>query len=95
MPTSGKLSDEQVRIFLNSTETNRIDYKRKMGFNNGTDQQKANLLKDVLAMSNATHGDDGYLVFGVNHTLTGNEIIGVEESDSIEAVSILKCNTAV
>lgn len=49
MTTSSKLSDEQVRTLLNSTETNRVDYKRKMGFNNGTDQQKANLLKDVLA----------------------------------------------
>ena len=84
MTTSSKLSDEQVRTLLNSTETNRVDYKRKMGFKNGTDQQKANLLKDVLAMSNATHGDVGYLVFGVNHTLTGNEIIGVEESDSVD-----------
>jgi hypothetical protein len=84
MTTSSKLSDEQVRTLLNSTETNRVDYKRKMGFKNGTDQQKANLLKDVLAMSNATHGDDGYLVFGVEHSLTGNEIIGVEESDSVD-----------
>lgn len=84
MATSGKLSDEQVRILLNSTETNRVDYKRKMGFNNGTDQQKANLLKDVLAMANATHGDDGYLVFGVDHSLTGNKIIGIEENDSVD-----------
>lgn len=49
MATSGKLSDEQARILLNCTETNRVDYKRKMGFNNETDQQKANCLTQHMA----------------------------------------------
>jgi HD-GYP domain-containing protein (c-di-GMP phosphodiesterase class II) len=72
------LTEQNVReLIARRTETKNLDYKESLDWNAATPEQKGEVVKDVLAMSNSHDG--GCIVFGVRD---GDfEAVGLNEND--------------
>lgn len=67
---------------LNEDESSTLDFKRdQYPFNNATDEQKGELLKDVLAFANAWRRTDAYILIGVDDVKGGrSNVVGINSS---------------
>jgi hypothetical protein len=69
--------EEMMDIIKHCPEQDKYDWKRNI--NISTDEAKAELAKDVIAITNA-HGDiDGYIIYGVNPNLE-DPFVGIDNS---------------
>jgi hypothetical protein len=72
------LTEEDVRgLLLQKTETKNLDYKRTCHWLNATNDDRCEIVKDILAMSNTQDG--GQIVFGVDDR--GFESVGMAAPD--------------
>ncbi len=73
------ITREKIENLLFEDEGSTLDFKRdQYPFNGANEHQKAELLKDILAFSNAWRRTDAYILIGVEETKGGkSEIVGV------------------
>ena len=66
---------------LNESESEYLDFKQEQyRFDNATEEEKAELLKDVLAFANAWRRTDAYILIGVREVKGGRSIVvGIEK----------------
>lgn len=64
---------------LNEDESESLDFKREQYlFDGATDEQKSELLKDILALTNAWRRTDAYILIGVEENKGGrSNVVGV------------------
>ena len=70
-----------IENFLYQSEGTALDFKKEQySFEKATDEQKSELLKDILAFSNSWRQDDAYIVIGVEEVVGGRHIpVGTEK----------------
>jgi hypothetical protein len=70
-----------VEELLYEEEGTTLDFKREQyKYSGASDYEKSELLKDILAFSNAWRGGDAYLLIGVEEVKGGKSlVIGIEE----------------
>lgn len=73
------ISREKIESLLFEDESSTLDFKREQyPFSDADDFQKAELLKDILAFSNAWRRTDAYILIGVKEVKGGkSEVVGV------------------
>jgi hypothetical protein len=80
--TGAKSSSSQfVEDLLYQSEGTALDFKEKQyPFNGATDEQKSELLKDILTFANSWRQGDAYILIGVQAAVGGRHIpVGTEE----------------
>ena len=76
--TQYSLSEDAVRELLDiKSENKNLDYKEKFNWNTSSKEEKTEIVKDILAMSNTQDG--GNIIFGVRDN--DFESIGLSEDD--------------
>jgi hypothetical protein len=80
------ISEEQLNQLCLQGESFYVDYKRaQYAFVGGTDDQKAELLKDVLCFANSFRKTPAYILIGVDEEPSGiGTICGVREDEVID-----------
>lgn len=80
------ISEEQLNQLCLQGESNCVDYKRaQYAFIGGTDDQKAELLKDVLCFANSFRKMLAYIIIGVDEEPSGiGSICGIREDEVID-----------
>jgi hypothetical protein len=59
----------QLKELLKQSESETLDFKcEQYGFAGATDEQKGELLKDIIAIANTSKARDGHIVIGVEET---------------------------
>jgi predicted HTH transcriptional regulator len=68
-----------IEELLNESESSTLDFKRdQYRFENATDEEKSELLKDILAFANAWRRTDGYILIGVEEVKGGrSKVTGI------------------
>lgn len=68
-----------IEELLNEDESSSLDFKRdQYTFDKATDDQKNELLKDILAFSNSWRRTDAYILIGVEEIKGGrSKVVGV------------------
>ncbi len=68
-----------IEELLNENESSTLDFKRDQYlFENATDEKKGELLKDILAFTNAWRRTDAYILIGVEEGKEArNKVIGI------------------
>jgi len=76
-----QINPELIESLLYEEEGNALDFKEEQyRFTNGTDDQKSELLKDLLAFANAFRRTDAYILIGVREVKGGRSVVlGVAE----------------
>ena len=82
----GEEVKELVEQLLYEEESTTLDFKEEQyAFENGTKHQKCELLKDILAFTNAWRREDSYILIGVKEVKGGKSIIiGISEEDKLD-----------
>jgi hypothetical protein len=63
------MEHDHIRSLLRRSESETLDFKRdQYPFVNATDEEKSELLKDILAFANAWKENDAYIVIGVSES---------------------------
>ena len=77
-----QLTPEQFEHLLNENEGSSLDFKRSQyKFLNANEEEKSELLKDILAFANAFRRADAYILIGVQEKENGKaEIVGITEN---------------
>ena len=79
--TNGEIEALLIEVILHGTEVAKIDFKTEI--ETSTNEQKAELLKDIIAIANTfddSYEDHGFIIYGVKaKTITG---ITQTESDT-------------
>ncbi|MDO8447155.1 MAG: ATP-binding protein [Deltaproteobacteria bacterium] len=71
-----KITDVLIEELLNEEESSSLDFKRNQyPFVGATDDQKSELLKDILAFANAWRRNDSYILVGVEEVKGGRSIV--------------------
>lgn len=80
------ISEEQLNQLCLQGESNCVDYKRaQYAFVRGADEQKAELLKDVLCFANSFRKTPVYILIGVDEESSGiGSICGIREDEVID-----------
>ena len=80
------ISEEQLNQLCLQGESFSVDYKRaQYAFIGGTDDQKADLLKDVLCFANSFRKTPAYILIGVDEEPSGiGTICGIREDEVID-----------
>ncbi len=80
------ISEEQLNQLCLQGESFYVDYKRaQYAFVGGTDDQKAELLKDVLCFANSFRKTPAYILIGVDEEPSGiGTICGIREDEVID-----------
>lgn len=75
------MNDTLLEELLNEDESSTLDFKRdQYPFSKATDEQKSELLKDILAFANSWRRTEAYILIGVNEIKGGRSTIyGVSE----------------
>lgn len=75
------MTSEFLESLLWMSESDSLDFKQEQYlFDGGTDEQKGELLKDILAFANSWRGSDAYILTGVKENRGGRaEILGVNK----------------
>jgi predicted HTH transcriptional regulator len=75
------ISKELIEQLLWEEESPILDFKsRQYPFANASDDEKSELLKDILAFSNAHRRDDAFILIGVKSLPGGrSQVVGVSE----------------
>src|SRR5947208_12124204 len=70
------MSPDLFEELLNEEESSTLDCKRdQYPFQGATDEQKGELLKDILAFANAWRHADAYILIGVDEVKGGRSIV--------------------
>src|SRR5664280_335870 len=75
------MHDALFNRWLYESESDSLDFKRdQYKFIKGSDQEKSELLKDILSMANSWRKSDGYIVIGIeDKPEKPNVIYGINE----------------
>lgn len=74
---------------LNREESAKLDFKLVVGFNGGTEHQRGELLKDLIAMANTEPSEPAYLIYGVKKEPTKPpRIEGLRDNDIIDTANL-------
>lgn len=76
-----RLSNSDLQNFLGTYENRSIDFKRdQYKFINATNEEKSELLKDILAFANSQRENEAYIFIGVEDIKGGgkNKVVGIE-----------------
>lgn len=75
------MTPERIRELLLEDESSSLDFKRdQYDFENASDDQKSELLKDIIAFANAWRRSDAYILIGVEEEKAWKrQVVGVEE----------------
>ncbi|MGK7885053.1 MAG: helix-turn-helix domain-containing protein [Crocosphaera sp.] len=70
-----------IESLLYQSESTALDFKKEQySFQKATDEQKSELLKDILAFANSWRQDDAYIVIGVEEVVGDRHIpVGTED----------------
>src|SRR5262249_5677392 len=74
--------DSQVlEELLNQAEGEALDFKREQyPFERATDEQKSELLKDVISFANGSRRTDAYILIGIEEKKGGrNQVVGITD----------------
>ena len=73
---------ETLKQLLHESESNSLDYKKEQyKFINATDNEKSELLKDILAFANSWRRVTAYILIGIEHEENKNiSIPGINQS---------------
>ena len=83
------ISSEIVSGLLEREEWACLDFKVKLGFPHGSEHQKEELLKDIMAMSNTVACEFGYIVIGAKKRPHQKlDLIGIDDADKIDNAAI-------
>ena len=76
------MNDEQLDMLRYKSEGPDIDFKQALyRFIGGSEEDKAEMLKDILAMANAWRGDTGYILLGLKERRPHPaEVVGITDS---------------
>jgi hypothetical protein len=76
----GPMKDLLIEALLHEDESSSLDFKREQyRFDGASDDEKSELLKDILALSNAWRRSDAYILIGVEEVRGGrSRAIGVQ-----------------
>ena len=70
------MDGQLVELLLNRNESESLDFKAaQYPFNGASDSEKAELVKDILAMANAWRSEDAYILIGVTEVKGGRSIV--------------------
>ena len=70
------MNDALLEQLLHEGESSSLDYKRdQYPFTGATDEQKSELLKDILAFANGWRHADGYILVGVGEVAGGRSTV--------------------
>src|SRR6266542_5488567 len=79
-----QITKEQIESLLWEEEGSALDFKEaQYVFQNATDAQKSELLKDILAFTNTFRRTDAFILIGVKEVKGGRSIV-VGVSDQLE-----------
>lgn len=80
------LNDQLLEQLRHKGESHDLDYKvKRYAFANATDDEKSELLKDVLAMANTHRSGTAYILMGfAERTPDPAEAVGLSELDAID-----------
>lgn len=71
-----KITDDLIEELLNEEEGTTLDFKKgQYPFSGASDDQKGELLKDILAFANAWRRTDSYILRGVEEVKGGKSIV--------------------
>lgn len=90
------LTDELLNIMLYGSEGSGLDFKREQyKFIEATNDQKSELLKDILAMANAWESGERYIIIGViDNTSKPNELVDISDHiDDATLQQFVNCKT--
>ena len=75
------MNDALLERLLNEGESSSLDYKQEQyPFDGASDEQKSELLKDILALANGWRHAEGYILIGVEEAVGDRTIVhGVEQ----------------
>ena len=75
------MTEEQFLQYKFKSESDSLDFKSEQyKFTSATDDQKSELLKDILAMANSWRSETGYIILGVIDTPEKpNQLIGIQD----------------
>jgi hypothetical protein len=75
------MTEEQFLQFKFKSESDSLDFKSEQyKFTSATDEQKSELLKDIIAMANSWREETGYIILGIiEKPEKPNELIGITE----------------
>ncbi|MFH1377199.1 MAG: ATP-binding protein [Planctomycetota bacterium] len=75
------ITDEQFEKWQYATESDSLDFKSEQyKFNNAKDEEKSELLKDIVAMANSWCSTDAYIVIGIEEKPEKpNGLLGITE----------------
>ncbi len=66
------MDTQKIEALLNEDESTSLDFKRdQYPFDSATDEQKAELLKDILAFANSWRRSDAFILIGVQEVRGG------------------------
>lgn len=75
---SGRLDATGIRALLCDPESDCLDFKQKMfPVKGGTDESKAELIKDILAFANTPRSAPAYILYGVAHEGGTAKLVGL------------------
>jgi predicted HTH transcriptional regulator len=70
------MDDELLEALLNDDENSSLDFKRdQYPFAHATDEEKSELLKDILIFANASRRTTAYILVGVDEVQGGRSIV--------------------
>lgn len=70
----------EIDALLFRGESESLDFKRdQYRFQNSTDHEKSELLKDILAMANSWRDETAYIIIGVLEEDDGNKVVEISE----------------
>jgi hypothetical protein len=77
---------ELIERLLYEEESTTLDFKEEQyAFENGTKYHKCELLKDILAFSNAWRKEDSYILIGVKEVQGGKStVIGISDEEKLD-----------
>lgn len=80
----------QIKALCVQGESNRLDFKRdQYRFDNATEGNKAELLKDILSFANTFRGEPAYILIGVEEQESKiGKVVGIEKSQVIDGSKI-------
>lgn len=74
------MNDKLIEELLNEDESSSLDFKRdQYPFDKATDDQKSEIIKDIIAFANAWKRTDAYILIGIEEVKGGrSKIVGVQ-----------------
>ena len=88
------MKNSELEALLKQSESEVLDFKRdQYPLSNAKDEQKAKLVKDILAIANACRDSDGHIVTGVEVSNGVKRVVGATALDDADVQQLLKSKT--